>query len=95
MPLPDGPPGIVEPMRLYYRMLDAAERRGVARLPHQTTQEYRGPLSRLFPSHIVATVTHAFDRAFYGNHPADMDRLTEASRSVEGLDGQSRVRRQP
>ncbi len=95
MPLPDGPPGIVEPMRLYYLMLDAAERRGVARLPHQTTQEYRGPLSRLFPTDIVATVTHAFDRAFYGNHPADASRLAEISRSVEGLDADSRLRRQP
>ena len=94
MPLPDGPPGIVEPMRLYYQMLDAAERRGVARLPHQTTQEHRGPLSRLFPTDIVAAVTHAFDRAFYGNHPADANRLDEISRSVEGLDGRSRVRRQ-
>lgn len=93
MPLPDGPPGIVEPMRLYYQMLDAAERRGVARLPHQTTQEHRGPLSRLFPTDIVAAVTHAFDRAFYGNHPADANRLDEISRSVEGLDGRSRVRR--
>ena len=93
-PLPDGPPGIVEPMRLYYQMLDAAERRGIARLPHQTTQEHRGPLSRLFPHDIVAAVTHAFDRAFYGNHPADMDRLTEVSRSVKGIDTQSRMRRQ-
>ncbi len=95
MPLPDGPPGIVEPMRLYYQMLDAAERRGVARLPHQTTQEHRGPLSRLFPNDIVAAVTHAFDRAFYGNHPADANRLAEISRSVEGLDAQSRLRRDP
>ena len=95
IPLPDGPPGIVEPMRLYYLMLDAAERRGVARLPHQTTQEYRRPLSRLFPSHIVASVTHAFDRAFYGNHAADTKRLDEITKSVEGLDTQSRLRRQP
>ena len=95
IPLPDGPPGIVEPMRLYYQMLDAAERRGIARLPHQTTQEYRGPLSRLFPNDIVAAATHAFDRAFYGNHPADIDRLDEISSSVKGLDAQSRLRRQP
>ena len=73
-------------MRLYYQMLDAAERRGISRLPHQTTQEYRGPLSRLFPHDIVAAVTHAFDRAFYGNHPADTNRLDEISRSVKGLD---------
>ena len=94
MPLPDGPPGIVEPMRLYYQMLDAAERQGIARLPHQTTQEHRGPLSRLFPHDIVAAITHAFDRAFYGNHPADMDRLTEISRSVKGIpDARDTLRR--
>ena len=97
MPLPEGPPGIVEPMRLYYQMLDAAERQGIARLPHQTTQEHRGPLSRLFPHrHRRGTVTHAFDRAFYGNHPADMrtgsTRFPGRSRDV---DGRSRVRRQP
>ena len=84
-PLPDGPPGIVEPMRLYYQMLDAAERRGIARLPHQTTQEYRGPLSRLFPNDIVAAATHAFDRAFYGNHPADREQIAEMSSSVRGI----------
>ena len=94
MPLPDGPPGIVEPMRLYYQMLDAAERRGIARQPHQTPQEHRGPLSRLFPHDIVAAITHAFDRAFYGNHPTDLDRLAEISRSVEGLDAPGRLRRQ-
>lgn len=94
MPLPEGPPGIVEPMRLYYQMLDAAERQGIARLPHQTTQEHRGPLSRLFPHDIVATATHAFDRAFYGNHPADMDRLGEVSRSVKGIpDARDTLRR--
>ena len=89
--LPDGPPGIVEPMRLYYQMLDAAERRGMARLPHQTPQEYRGILARLFPSDIVATATHAFDRAFYGNHPADANRLAEISRSVKGITTGPRV----
>ncbi len=94
MPLPDGPPGIVEPMRLYYQMLDTAERQGIARQPHQTTQEHRGPLSRLFPHDIVAAATHAFDRAFYGNHPTDMDRLTEVSRSVKALDSPARLRRQ-
>ena len=86
-PLPDGPPGIVEPMRLYYRMLDAAERRGIARLPHQTTQEYRGPLSRLFPNDVVASATHAFDRAFYGNHPADEEQIERMSSSVRRQGG--------
>ncbi len=93
--LPDGPPGIVEAMRLYYQMLDAAERRGLARLPHQTPQEYRGVLGRLFPHDLVAAATHAFDRAFYGNHPADTDRLAEISRSVKGLDARTRLRGQP
>ena len=83
--LPDGPPGIVEPLRLYYQMLDAAERRGMARLPHQTPQEYRGALARLFPTDIVTAATHAFDHAFYGNHPADREQIAEMSRSVEGL----------
>ena len=72
-------------MRLYYQMLDAAERRGMARLPHQTPQEYRGALARLFPTDIVTAATHAFDHAFYGNHPADREQIAEMSRSVEGL----------
>ena len=39
--LPDGPPGVVEALRLYYQMITTAEQNEVARPEHYTPNEFR------------------------------------------------------
>ena len=75
--LPDGPPGIVEVFRLYYRMLDIAGRKGVRRAPHETPNELRGRLAGVLPARLVTEVTSAFERACYGGLPAPAPAVAE------------------
>ncbi len=81
--LPNGPPGVVEAIRLYYEMLNLAEKEGLTRSPHQTSNEYRGALARLFPPELVSTATSAFNRAFYGNHEPPEERIAAMRSSLE------------
>ncbi len=83
--LPDGQPGVVDALRLYYEMLTAAEERGLGRHRHQTPHEYQTTLERVFPKRLVAMATRAFTRACYGGHPANQEQLAEISASVKGL----------
>ena len=75
--LPDGPPGIVDVFRLYYRMLYLGGRKGVRREPHETPEELRGRLSGVLPPWLVRQVTAAFERACYGGVPAPAPAVAE------------------
>ena len=75
--LPDGPPGVVEALRLYYQMLTTAEQNEVARPDHYTPDEFRRDLRRVFPSELVGPATDAFNRAQYGDIPATTEEITK------------------
>jgi len=68
--LPDDPPGVVEVLRIYYSLLNMADRVGFSRGAHETSGEFQHTLEEIFPSDLVRTATLAFDRALYGHHPA-------------------------
>ncbi len=68
--LPDGPPGVVEALKLYYQMLTTAEQNDVSRAGHLTPKEFRTDLRRVFANELVDPATEAFNRAHYGDIPA-------------------------
>ena len=72
---PNGAPGVVDAIRIYYRLLTLARRRGFDRQPSQTAAEYQQTLAQLFPKDLVRMATEAFDRACYGDEPASAERL--------------------
>ena len=72
---PEGPPGIVEVFRIYYRLLKIAADKGLRREPHQSATEFQSTLEQLLPRDLVRTVTHAFNRACYGHHPATPEQI--------------------
>ena len=75
--VPEGPAGIVEVFRIYYRLLSLAERRGIKRQAHETVTEFEDTLARSFPRDVVRSVTAAFNRACYGHHPASEEQIAE------------------
>ena len=75
--LPDGPSGLVDAFRLYYRMLELAGRKGVQREPYETPGELRRRLSGVLPAGLVRQVTAAFERACYGGMPSPAPALAE------------------
>ena len=83
--LPDGPPGIVKVLELYYDMLLLAEERGVERQPHETPGEMQTRLGEIFPNDLVNAATSAFVRAFYGSYPSSDEQIAEMRASVDGL----------
>ena len=89
--LPEGPPGVVEALRLYYQMITTAEQNEVARPEHYTPNEFRGDLRRVFPSELVGPATDAFNRAQYGDIPSTSEEITEMRASFrvirEGASG--------
>lgn len=67
--------------RLFVRTLNAAEERGLNRLPGETPVEFSNVSARLLDGPDLATVGAAFDRARYGRHfPANEEtaRLAQA-----------------
>ena len=72
---PDGRPGVMEAISIYYRLLTLARRRGFSRPPSQTVVEYEHTLAGLFPKELVGMATEAFDRACYGDEPVSSERL--------------------
>ena len=54
-PVPDGEPGVVEALKLYYRMLSVAGSRGSARASSETPLEFQGTLGRIFPVGLAET----------------------------------------
>ena len=83
--IPDGQPGVVNALRLYYALLTAAEDRGYSRHHHQTPSEFQPILEGIFPQRLVGMATGAFIRACYGNYPASDEQIAEIQSSVNGL----------
>lgn len=75
--LPDGPPGVVEALKLYYQMLTTAERNEVPRPQHQTPTEFRSGLRTVFLNELVEPATEAFNRANYGGIPSSDDEIAK------------------
>ena len=73
--LPEGPPGVVEALRLYYQMLTTAEQNEVVRPDHSTPNEFRRDMRRVFPNELVEPATDAFNRAQYGDIPATSEEI--------------------
>ena len=83
--LPDGPPGIVLVLEIYYDLLLLAEERGVRRRPHETTGEMAARMTEVLPGDIVNRATAAFGRAFYGHYPSSDEQIAEMRAAVDGL----------
>jgi hypothetical protein len=83
--LPDGPPGIVKVLEVYYDLLVLAEERGFGRQPHETPGEVQSRLDLVFPGEVVHAATAAFVRAFYGNYPSSEEQIAEMRASVDRL----------
>jgi hypothetical protein len=77
IPLPDGEPGIVEALRIYYDILTLAEAKGVERAPYETPAEFQSKLEQVFAPRLVQLATSAFVRACYGYRAASEENLTE------------------
>lgn len=78
MTIPDGPPGIVEVFRIYYRLLKKAEEKGEARRLHQTTMEFQKPLETIVSKNSALLATTYFNQACYGHQAVteeELDRL--------------------
>ena len=83
--LPDGPAEVVDVLRIYYELLDRAERLGVTRPPHETTREFRTTLEELFPGNLARMATEAFDRACYGHFPAHPTLIDQMRSELKAL----------
>ena len=83
--LPDGPPGVVDALSLYYDILLMAEKRGIDRNPYETATEHQTVLSQMFPEELIRRATRAFNMAFYGGHPAPAEELTQMRTTLSGL----------
>ena len=75
--LPDGEPGIVEALRIYYDILTLAEAKGVARSPSETPTEFQSKLEQVFAPKLVQMATAAFVRACYGYRASPEAYLSE------------------
>ena len=91
--LPDGPPGVVEALKIYYDLVTLAEKRGTARSPDQTPTEYQPSLEGIFPKSLVRAATAAFNRAFYGRIPATDKQLAQMHAAIAPVRGGSRIMR--
>ena len=83
--VPDGPPGVVDVMRLYYDLLTLADKRGLRRRSHETATEFQQKLESVFPRDLVRMTTEAFNRAFYGHHPASGEQIERMRSYMNGL----------
>ena len=83
--LPDAQSGIVDVLRVYYKMLSAAEDLGYRRRRHQTPAEFQPVLESLFPSQLVQSATTAFVYACYGDYPATDAQVMELTNSINRL----------
>lgn len=83
--IPDGPPGVVEALRIYYDILSMAENKGSGRRSHETPTEFQGTLERIFPRNLVRMATSAFNRAFYGRHPASEEQIAQMRSYVKNI----------
>ncbi len=94
--LPDGPPGAVTVLRMYYDLLTLAKEKGYPRPPNATPGEFQGTLERIFPVSLVRMATAAFNRACYGYHPAteeEIGQMQSAFASIRTTAGPASGRR--
>ena len=89
--LPDGPPGVVEALKIYYDLVTLAERRGSARSPEQTPTEYQRSLEGIFPRNLVRAATAAFNRAFYGQIPPTDKQIAQMHTAMAPITSGSRM----
>ncbi len=80
--LPAGPPGVVEALRIYYKMLNTAHEMGLGRHRNQTPREYANTLDKIYPKQLVSMATTAFIWACYGDYPANQEQLSEITSSI-------------
>ncbi len=83
--LPDGPPGVVNVLRLYYEILNLAEEKGFRRRPQQTANEFQPTLEGVFPRNLARAATEAFNRACYGDHPTAEGEIAQMRSSVDAI----------
>ena len=81
--IPSDDPNITDVFRIYFGMLTLAERRGYARQPSETPDEFQPTLERALPRDLVRAATAAFTRACYGHHPAPRDQIDDMRHELE------------
>lgn len=89
--LPDGPPGVVDILKLYYELLALGEKKGIPRPAHETPTEFQPRLEVLFPRNLVRLATGAFNRACYGNHPSTEQQISQIRTSLTNIKTASAV----
>jgi hypothetical protein len=75
----------VDVLRLYYDLLTLADKRGLRRRSNETATEFQQKLEGLFPRDLVHMTTEAFNRAFYGHHPASGEQIARMRSHMNGL----------
>ena len=88
--LPRGQDPDARVLRAYYRLLNAATRRGRGRRPTETPLEYASRLRESFPQVPVEGLTDAFDRVHFGLLHVAEDEAGGLERSVEQVTGVDR-----
>ena len=82
--VPDGPPGVVNALRIYYELLNKAAQKGFRRRSHETATEFQKTLEALFPRDLVRMATEAFNRSCYGHHPANDEQIAQMRSYLKG-----------
>ena len=88
--LPRGRDPDARVLRAYYRLLNAATRRGRGRRPTETPLEYVARLRESFPQVPVEGLTDAFDRVHFGLLHVAEDEAGGLERAVEQVTGVDR-----
>ena len=88
--LPRGQDPDARVLRAYYRLLNAATRRGRGRRPTETPLEYASRLRESFPQVPVEGLTDAFDRVHFGLLHVAEDEAGGLERSVDQVTGVER-----
>lgn len=93
--LPDGPPGVVEAIKLYYELLTVGEKNGFPRPIGKTAHEFQGVLEQIIPKNLVSSVTNAFSQALYGRIPAPDSQLDQMKLDMKPVKGSSNLLKKP
>ena len=80
--LPDGPPGVVTVLRIYYDLLTLSKDKGYPRPSNATATEFQSTMERILPVSLVRMATAAFNRACYGYHPATEEQIGQMRASL-------------
>lgn len=93
--LPDGPPGVVEAIKLYYELLSVGEKNGFSRPIGKTAHEFQGVLEQIIPRNLVSSVTNAFSQALYGRIPSPDSELDQMRLDMKPVKGSSNLLKKP